>query len=194
MLPVVVKIFEKLVHNQLYTYLQANEILHPMQFGFRPGHTTQDVLVSMTENWRKAVDDNKLVGSVMLGLSKAFDSVDHSILLQKLERYGVKNEEIKWFRGYLNERRQRVQVSEAKTAWCDVRKGVPQSSILGHLLFTLYANDLPSVVEHCQVKQYVDDTTLYHESSDARNLENCLVSDLQSVHRWVDVNKQKLNG
>ena len=69
-LPVVVKVFEKLVHHQVYSYLQENNILHPMQFGFRPGHTTQDVLVSMVDEWRKALDEDKLVGSIMLYLSK----------------------------------------------------------------------------------------------------------------------------
>ena len=114
-LPVVVKVFEKLVHHQVYSYLQENNILHPMQFGFRPGHTTQDVLVSMVDEWRKALDEDKLVGSIMLDLSKAFDSVNHMILLQKLEHYGVRGEERKWFEGYLDGRRQRVLVGNAKS-------------------------------------------------------------------------------
>ena len=131
-LPVVVKVFEKLVHHQVYSYLQENNILHPMQFGFRPGHTTQDVLVSMVNEWRKVLDEDKLVGSIMLDLSKAFDSVDHMILLRKLEHYGVRGEELKWFEGYLHGRRQRVLVGDAKSCWNDVRRGVPQGSILGH--------------------------------------------------------------
>ena len=92
-LPVVVEVFEKLVHQQVYRYLQEKNILHPIQFGFRPGHTLQDVLVSIVDEWRKALDEHKLVGSIMQDLSKAFG---HIILLQKSEHYGVRGEEFKW--------------------------------------------------------------------------------------------------
>ena len=192
-LPVVVKVFEKIVHRQLYNYLQENNVLSPLQFGFSPGHTTQDVVVSMVDEWRKALDEDKLVGSVMLDLSKAFDSVDHGIVLRKLDRYGVRGDELMWFRGYLDGRRQRVCVGEAKSNWCDVLKGVPQGSILGPLLFILYANDLPQAVQQCRVKQYADDTTLSHVSRDVADLENGLTNDLESVVRWVDTNKLRLN-
>ena len=174
-----------------WLHLCSREVCYA--FGFRPGHTTQDVLVSMIDEWRKALDEDKLVGSVMLDLSKAFDLVDHSILLQKLRRYGVRGDELKWFKGYLDGRRQRVCVGEEKSAWSDVKRGVPQGSILGPLLFILYANDLPQEVQHCEVKQYADDTTLSHVSSDAVDLESGLVADLESVVRWVDANKLRLN-
>ena len=192
-LPVVVKVFEKIVYRQLYNYLQENNVLSPLQFGFRPGHTTQDVVVSMVDEWRKALDEDKLVGSIMLDLSKAFDSVDHGIVLRKLDRYGVRGDELMWFRGYLDGRRQRVCVGEAKSNWCDVLKGVPQGSILGPLLFILYANDLPQAVQQCRVKQYADDTTLSHVSRDVADLENGLTNDFESVVRWVDTNKLRLN-
>ena len=180
-LPVVVKVFEKLVHHQVYSYLQENNILHPMQFGFRPGHTTQDVLVSMVDEWRKALDEDKLVGSIMLDLSKAFDSVDHMILLRKLEHYGVRGEERKWFEGYLDGRRQRVLVGNAKSCWNDVRRGVPQGSILGPLLFILYVNDLPNNIQYCRVRQYADDTTLSCMCSDVSDLEKGLTDDVEKT-------------
>ena len=105
----------------------------------------------------------------------------------------MRGDELKWFKGYLVGRRQRVCVGEEKSTWSDVRRGVPQGSILEPLLFILYVNNLPQEVEHCQVKQYADDTTLSHVSSDAGSLECGLVEDLESVARWVDANKLKLN-
>ena len=89
-LPVVSKVFERLLHQQLYDYLQKHSILHPAQSGFRHQHTTQDVLDSMVDDWRKVLDDNKLVGAVMVKVSKAFDMVNHSILLRKMDSYGAR--------------------------------------------------------------------------------------------------------
>jgi len=111
-LTVVAKVLEKIVHRQLYTYLQMHSILHDAQSGFRPQHSTQDVLVSTIDDWRQALDKDKIVGSIMLDLSKAFDTVSHSILCRKLERYGVRGGELKWFNGYLHGRKQKVCIGE----------------------------------------------------------------------------------
>ena len=107
-LSVVAKVLERIVHRQLYTYLQKHSVLVEAQSGFRPQHTTQDVLVSTVDNWRKALDDDKLVGSIMVDLSKAFDTVSHPILHRKLSRYGLKGGELKWFDDYLEGRKQKV--------------------------------------------------------------------------------------
>ena len=136
-LPVVVKVLERLVHRQLYTYLQENSLLHPTQFEFRPGHSTQDVLVSLVDEWREALDNDELVGAIFMDLSKAFDMVDHAILLQKLAKYGVNGAEMRWFLGYLRDRKQRVRVDAAELEWAEIQRGVPQGSILGPLLFIL---------------------------------------------------------
>ena len=193
-LPVVVKVFEALVHEQLYNYLQQQSLLaYSAQFGFRPGHSTQDALVSMVEEWRESMDEDKLVGSVFIDLSKAFDMVDHSILLLKMERYGVMEKELSCLRGYLSDRRQRVCVGVAKSEWTEVKRGVPQGSILGPLRFILYANNLPQVTKNSTVTQYADDTTLTVVADDAASLELQLNEDLSRVRKWADDNKLLLN-
>ena len=107
-LPAISKVIEKLIHGQLYNYLQTNSILYPRQYGFRAGYSTQDILLALVEEWFQALGNDKLFGSVRLYFSKAFDMVDHEILLKKLECYGVRNGELEWFKGYLSCRRQKA--------------------------------------------------------------------------------------
>ena len=92
----------------------------------------------------------------MVGLSKAFDMENHSILLRKMDCYGVRGKELNWFQDYLTGRRQRVCVGDEKSEWTNIKRGPPQGSILGSLLFTLYVNDLPIAVRQCQMKQYAE--------------------------------------
>ena len=167
-------------------------MLDSIQFGFRPGHSTQDALVSMVEEWRVTLDEDKLIGSVFLDLSKAFDMVDHSILLRKLAKYGVVNRELEWFVGYLSVWKQSVCVRDAKTKWIEVQRGVPQGSVLGPRLFIVYVNDLPQVIQNSAVTQYADDTTTTLVANDVNSLEK-LDEGLQHVMKWTDDNKLKMN-
>ena len=143
--------------------------------------------MNLVDEWREALDNDMLVRSVFLDFSKAFETVDHPILFQKLTLYGVGGEELKWFEGYLEGRRQRVCVGDAKPEWADIRRGVLQGSILGPLLFILYANDL--TLHQSKVIQYADDTTMSLVSNDISGLKEGLVNDLEGVARWVETNK-----
>lgn len=107
MLPIIAKIFEAMVHTQLYSYMETNSYMQHSQV-FRPQHSTQDVLIKSVDDWRRALDKDEITGTIMIDLSKAFDSVDHQILLEKLEAYGVEGREKEWFREYLSGRRQQV--------------------------------------------------------------------------------------
>ena len=151
------------------------------------------VLVSTIDDWRQALDEDKLVGSIMVDLSKAFDIVSHSILLRKLESYGIRGGELGWFANFLNERRQRVCINGVQSGWTGILRGIPQGSILGPLLFTIYVNDLPQSVVHGRIKQYTDNTTLYAVSDNHVDLSNSLSMDLAGVTEWVERNGLKLN-
>ena len=106
MIPVVGKVFESLVHQQLYSYLDENHLLRENQSGFKPNRSTQDVLLKTIDDWKLALDENKIVASVLIDLSKAFDTIDHDLLLQKLHAYGVRGSELNWFSNYLSGRKQ----------------------------------------------------------------------------------------
>ena len=165
-LPVIAKVYESLIHKQLYSYLVNKSLLHPCQSGFRPDHGTQDVLLKTVDDWRKALDLGKCIGTVFVDLSKAFDSIDHSVLLSKLKSFGIKGMEFDWFCDYLSRHKQRVVVDGHSSEWAHVTQGVPQGSILGPLLFLIYVNDLPAVVAECTVSLYADDVTIYYANKD----------------------------
>ena len=143
---VVAKLLELVVHRQLYAYLHKHSILNVAQSGFKPGHTTQDVLVATVDDRRQALDEGKVVGSVMLDLSKAFDTISHPTMRCKLDCYGVLADELELFDQYLAGRKQMVCMGEAQSICSDILRGVPQGSILAPLLFTLYVNDLPQAL------------------------------------------------
>ena len=165
------RIFEKLIYNQLIEFLQRNEVLGNHQRGFRSLHSTALALIDCSNNWLINIDKKGTNFSVFLDIMKAIDTIDHSILLQKLEYYGVREEELKFFSSYLHNRRQCCIVnshqSSFQTVWCRV----PQGSILGPLLFIIYMNDLPKSIENGYVTMYADDT----ESSTVVNTCNDII-------------------
>ena len=162
MLPVIAKVYESLIHKQLYSYLVNKSLLRPCQSCFRrPCHGTQDVLLKTVDDWHKALGLGKCIGTVIVDLSKAFDSIDQCAL-SKLKAFGIKGMEFDWSCDYLSRHKQRVVVDGHSSEWAHVTQGVPQGSILGPLLFLLYVNNLPAVVAECTVCLYADDVTIYY--------------------------------
>ena len=192
-IPVIAKVFETLIHRQMYEYLQTHKLLNPAQSGFRPNYSTQDVLLRSVDDWKKALDRGEVVGSLFIDLSKAFDSIDHPLLLSKLEAYGVQDIELQWFTDYLEGRRQKVTLEGESSDWSDVTRGVPQGSILGPLLFIIFMNDLPDCTDHCTVNLYADDTTIYVADRDPSVVGNKLNADLNKVAAWIKSNGLKMN-
>ena len=140
------KIFEKMMHIQLTSFLNKNKVLSSFQFGFRKKHSTNHALISLTEMIRLALDNDQFVCGVFINLQKAFDTVDHKILLSKINHYGIKGIPYEWFKSYLTNRQQFTTVNNKQSELSSIEFGIPQGSILGPLLFLIYINDLSKAI------------------------------------------------
>ena len=192
-LPVLSKVLEKHVHDCLSAYLKEYNLLHKTQSGFRSQHSCETALVQMIDTWLNAMDNGKMIGVVLVDFEKAFDLVDHQILLSKLKLYGIDREALNWFSTYLAHRRQQVSINDNKSDFETVTFGVPQGSILGPLLFLLFINDLPLYVNNVSADLYADDTTLYDVQNSVEMIEHNLQTGLNQLHIWCKSNGMVLN-
>ena len=192
-LPFVSRVFEKLIYNQLYDYLDRNKLLFSKQSRFRSLHSVVTCLLKCTNDWYLDMDKGQYTSMIFVDLKKAFDTVNHEILLKKLEKYGVIGFENAWFASYLCNRRQFCRVNGVSSGLDDINCGVPQGSCLGPLLFMIYINDLPLSLQSCEVTMYADDTTLSHSSKNITDLNENLNRDLCNLKQWLQGNKLSLN-
>ena len=187
------KILERAVHCQLYEYLNKHKLLNPFQCGFRRNHSTETAAISFTDSIRRQMDQSCLTGAVFIDLRRAFDAVDHALLLDKLRRYGIMESELAWFRDYLSNRTQIVSYQNKLSSPRTISTGVPQGSILGPLLFVLFINDLPEATAKCSVLLYADDAVLFSSAKDAQTIEQALNYDLSVISDWISQNHLFLN-
>lgn len=193
-LPVLSKVFEKIVLNQMLLHFNINGLLHNQQFGFTKGRSTTDAAVALLQHIFGAWEESQDVVGVFCDLSKAFDCVNHETLLLKLEHYGVKERALDLISSYLGDRIQKVQINGAKSLGSKVKIGVPQGSILGPFLFLVYINDLPFMVENLtKIVLFADDTSLiFKVSRKAQDIDE-VNSALSQIHNWFTKNNLVLN-
>ena len=200
LLPIISKIFEKIVFKQVYEYFTINKLLYKNQYGFRKKHSTELAGLELNDIIINNLDNEKIPIAIFLDLSKAFDTIDHQILLKKLHHYGITGIPLKWFESYLTNRKQYVQYKDATSDYSMLKTGVPQGSILGPLLFIIYMNDLARVTNKFHFTIYADDTTLLSPictfsigSSNYDKISQNINKELTEITDWLAINKLSLN-
>ena len=151
------------------------------------------IILNMIDLWLNAIDNGQMIGVVLVDFKKAFDLVDHQILINKLEMYGIKDQALSWFKTYLTNRKQQVIINNSKSDFKHISCGVPQGSILGPLLFLLFINDLPLYTNNVFTDLYADDTTLYDVQDSMEQIEKNLQAALNNLHIWCRANGMILN-
>ena len=184
---------ERAVHTQFYQHLTDNNLITNVQYGFRSKRSTTSALIKFSDEILSSMENGNMCGTVSLDLSKPFDTVQHEFLLKKLRWVGVSDLDLRWFESYLDDRSQRTACANHVSDPLPVTIGVPQGSILGPLLFIVYINDLPGIINHCQVSIYADDTIIYCCSSSTDIIQDSLNSDLAIVTEWLYMNNLTLN-
>ena len=185
-LPVVSKIYERIIHDQISDYF-AN-ILSEKQCAYRKGFSTQPALMTLVEIWKKATDDKKKFGALLIDLSKAFDCICHDLLIAKMDAYGLDKNAMDLIAEYLSRRKQRVKIGSHYSTLHDVKDGVPQGSILGPLLFNIYTRDLFYVLDQ-NVLNYADDTTPFAVGVSWDEVTHELESAAKKIFEWLGVNQ-----
>ena len=177
------------MYKRLYNFLNNNNIIYNLQFGFRQQYSTSHALINITEIIRKALDDGNIGCGVFVDLKKDFGTVDHQILLAKLSHYGICGVSNDWLKSYLSNRSQYVSINEYASINC----GVPQGSVLGPLLFFLCINDLNQAIKFWKVHHFADDTNLLCLGNSIRKLNKLVNADLKRLVNWLNANTISLN-
>ena len=191
------KILEKLMHKRVYRHLEENNLIYNSQYGFCPRHSCENAVGELLSVIIKGHKNNKTTIAVFLDLSNAFDTLSHSVLLEKLERYGIRGITNDWFCSYLKNRELKCKLKnenqETDSSKYTVTFGAPQGSVLGPLLFLLFTNDLHKHLVNCECILFADDTTIYMCHDNLNYINFCIEQDLLIISDWFKANSLTLN-
>lgn len=187
------KILEKLLINRLVPFLNQHNILYKLQYGFRQGSSTETAVSELLDDVIKGIDSKKLVGALFLDLRKAFDTLDHTILLKKLDAYGIRGIANEIICSYLTNRKQYVSIDDSVSSFMPITVGVPQGSNIGPLLFLLYINDLGNIQLKGVPRLFADDTALFYPRCDIETVVADINEDLRILSKYLASNLLSLN-
>lgn len=193
LLPQFSKILEKLFVARLDSFIEKHNILIEGQYGFRTNRSTSMALTEVVEELTNSIDNKEYAIGVFIDLKKAFDTINHDILLHKLERYGIRGIGLSWIRSYIQNRKQFVQIGDYRSSCLNISCGVPQGSVLGPKLFILYINDIVMVSDILKYVVFADDTNIFCSGKDIQQLLQVITAELENLKRWFDSNKLSLN-
>jgi hypothetical protein len=185
------KFFERAVYEQLSHYFE--NIFQPFLSAFRPGFGCDTALLTIIEDWEKAIDCNQYTAAVLMDLSKAFDCLPHDLLILKLEAYGLSKSALNLMCSYLSERKQCVKVGVDFSTWKNMYKGVTQVLIRGLVLFNIFLNDIFYFVEESILYNYADDNTLSYSDTELNKVVDVLEKESLNLIRWFSHNQMKAN-
>ena len=193
LLSILNKILEKVICKRLTSFLEDQKILYKYQFGFRKKHSTVQAVIEIVDSLIQELDNGNTVAGLYLDLSKAFDCVDHDILLYKLEHYGVRGLPLKWLRCYLTERTQYTAVNGVESSSSPIKYGVPQGSVLGPLLFLVYVNDISAATPQHKLRLFADDSNVFITTKNPATLKGKMTEAIKNLSNWFAANKLTSN-
>jgi len=192
-LPIFSKIFERVIYNRILTFINDNNLIYNLQFGFRKNYNTTMAVITLIDKIVTGIDKNEMTLGTFLDFSKAFDTINHVISLNKLNKYGIRGVANRLIGNYLSNRKQFVSYDNSYSETLSINCGMPQGSILGPLFFVLHINDIHLVCCQTMPIVFADDSSLFVQGKDIKMMTNKLNNELNHVYNWVNSNRLSLN-